>query len=119
MQLFAQLGEEGYRVLGVASRSVARSNDSAVVSDEAKLTFSGFVTFIDPPKPDAAAAVKALAAIGVEVKILTGDNEQVARHLCNAIGVPVRGTLTGPDLVPMTQEALRARLASVESFLPR
>jgi Mg2+-importing ATPase len=116
LQLFEQLGEEGYRVLGVASRSMARSHDSAVVSDEAKLTFSGFVTFIDPPKADAAAAIKALAAIGVEVKILTGDNEQVARHLCNAIGVPITGTLTGRELVPMTEEALRARVASVNLF---
>jgi Mg2+-importing ATPase len=115
-QGFERLGDQGYRVLGVASRSLGRNHDSAVVGDEAELTFSGFITFVDPPKADAAAAIKALAAIGVEVKILTGDNEQVARHLCNAIGVPVKGALTGPDLVHMTEEALRARLASVNLF---
>jgi len=115
LQLFAQFGEEGYRVLAVASRSMT-SHDSAVVSDEAKLTFSGFVTFIDPPKADAASAIKALAAIGVEVKILTGDNEQVARHLCNEIGMEVEGALTGPDLLHMSEEALRARVASVNLF---
>jgi Mg2+-importing ATPase len=116
LQLFERLGEQGYRVLGVASRSLAQSHDSAVVSDEAKLTFSGFVTFMDPPKRDAASAIKALAVIGVEVKILTGDNEQVARHLCNEIGMKVKGVLTGPDLVPMTPEALRARVAPVNLF---
>ena len=115
-QGFERLGEQG---LSRAWRGVpfrAASHDSAVVGDEAELTFSGFITFVDPPKADAAAAIKALAAIGVEVKILTGDNEQVARHLCNAIGVPVKGALTGPDLVHMTEEALRARLASVNLF---
>jgi Mg2+-importing ATPase len=115
-QGFKRLGEQGYRVLGVASRSLGRNHDSAVVDDETELTFSGFLTFVDPPKADAAAAIKALAAIGVEVKILTGDNEQVTRHLCNAIGVPVKGALTGPDLVHMTEDALRARLASVNLF---
>jgi Mg2+-importing ATPase len=115
-QGFERLGGQGYRVLGVASRSLGRNHDSAVVGDEAELTFSGFITFVDPPKADAAAAIKALAAIGVEVKILTGDNEQVARHLCNAIGVPVKGALTGPGLVHMTEEALRARLTSVNLF---
>ena len=84
-------------MLGVASRSLGRDHDSAVVGDEAELTFAGFITFVDPPKADAAAAIKALAAIGVEVKILTGDNERVTRHLCNAIGVPVNGVLTGPS----------------------
>ena len=115
-QGFERLGEQGYRVLGVASRSLGRNHDSAVVGDETELTFSGFITFVDPPKADAAAAIKALAAIGVEVKILTGDNEQVARHLCNAIDVPVKGALTGPDLVHMTEEALRARLVSANLF---
>ena len=92
------------------------SHDRAVVSDEAGLTFSGFVLFVDPPKTDAATAISALAAIGVEVKILTGDNEQVARHLCNEIGMEVKGALTGPDLLHMSEEALRARVASVNLF---
>ena len=113
---FERLGEEGYRVLGVASRGVDRTHDNAVVGDEAALTFSGFAVFVDPPKPDAAAAIGALARAGVEVKILTGDNERITRHICNEIGVPVRGVLTGSELAQLSQDALMARLASVNLF---
>ena len=113
---FERLGEEGYRVLGVASRSVDRAHDNAVVGDEAALTFAGFAVFVDPPKRDAAEAIRALARAGVEVKILTGDNERITRHVCNEIGVPVQGVLTGSELAQMGQDALRARLASVNLF---
>jgi Mg2+-importing ATPase len=116
LQLFERLSEEGYRVLGVASRAIPRAHDSAVVSDETELTFAGFAIFVDPPKSDAAAAVQALAAIGVEVKILTGDNEHITRHICSEIGVSVSGVLTGQELAGLTEDALRARLASVNLF---
>lgn len=116
LQRFEQLGEEGYRVLGVASRSLGREHDSAAVSDETRLTFAGFATFIDPPKADAADAIRALADIGVDVKILTGDNERVARHICAAIGVTVDGVLTGQELLTMSGDSLRARLPSVNLF---
>ena len=113
---FERFGEEGYRVLAVASRSVERAHDNALVGDEAALTFAGFAVFVDPPKPDAAAAIQGLARAGVEVKILTGDNERITRHICNEIGVEVQGVLTGSELAEMSQEALRARLASVNLF---
>jgi P-type Mg2+ transporter len=116
LQMFERFGEDGYRVLGVASREMGRSHSNAVVSDETKLTFAGFALFVDPPKCDAADAIRALGAIGVEVKILTGDNERVARHICNEIGVEVKGCLTGQELVQMTNETLRARLGSVNLF---
>ena len=103
--------------LGVASRRhAAVPTTDAIVSDETELTFAGFAIFVDPPKTDAAAAVQALAAIGVEVKILTGDNERITRHICSEIGFPVSGVLTGQELAGLTEDALRARLASVNLF---
>ena len=116
LQMFERFGEDGYRVLGVASRDMGRSHSNAVVSDETKLTFAGFALFVDPPKCDAADAIRALGAIGVQVKILTGDNERVARHICHEIGVEVKGCLTGQELVQMTNETLRVRLGSVNLF---
>jgi Mg2+-importing ATPase len=116
LQRFERLGEEGYRVLAIASKSLGRDHESAAISDETALTFAGFVLFIDPPKVDAACAIHALAEIGVEVKILTGDNERVARHICKAIGVTVEGVLTGQELATMSAESLRARLPSVNLF---
>ena len=95
---------------------MGRSHSDAVVSDETKLTFAGFALFVDPPKCDAADAIRALGAIGVEVKILTGDNERVARHICHEIGVEVKGCLMGQELAQMTDETLRARLGLVNLF---
>ena len=116
LQRFEGLGEEGYRALGVASRAMPRAHDSAIVSDETALTFAGFAIFVDPPKADAAAAIQTLADVGVEVKILTGDNERITRHICGEIGFSVSGVLTGKELADLTEDALRARLASVNLF---
>jgi Mg2+-importing ATPase len=116
LQRFEDLGEEGYRALGVASRVMPRFHDDAIVSDETGLTFAGFAIFVDPPKEDAAAAIQALAAVGVEVKILTGDNERITRHICREIGVEVSGVLTGQDIAHLSEDALRARLPSVNLF---
>jgi Mg2+-importing ATPase len=118
-ELLAQFGRlcaQGYRVLGIASRIMERGHDSAVIGDEADLVFLGFAVFVDPPKPDAAAAIQALARAGVEVKILTGDNERVTQHLCNELGVPVTGVLTGHELLTMSEDALRGQIASVNLF---
>lgn len=113
---FSRLGEEGFRVLGIASREVERSHDSAVVGDETELTFAGFAVFLDPPKADAATAIAALGKAGVAVKILTGDNERITHHICREIGVPVTGVLTGEEMSQLTNEALIARLAKVNLF---
>ncbi len=116
VQRFERLGDDGFRVLAVACRSMDRAHDSAATGDETELTFAGFLAFVDPPKPDAAAAIEALARAGVGVKILTGDNERITRRVCGEIGVPITGVLTGPELAHLSEDALRARLASINLF---
>ena len=116
LQQFEQLGEQGFRVLGVAYRHIDRAHESAAISDETELTFAGFAAFVDPPKTEAAEAIAALARAGVDVKVLTGDNERITRHVCREIGFAVTGVLTGPELALLSEEALRARLSSVNLF---
>ncbi|MEK0084763.1 magnesium-translocating P-type ATPase [Benzoatithermus flavus] len=116
LEQFERLGEEGFRVLGIASRSVGPEHGTAHVPDESELVFAGFAVFLDPPKADAAAAIEALAASGVAVKILTGDNERVTRHVCGELGVSVLGVITGEELARMSDEALFARLPAVNLF---
>ena len=86
------------------------------MTDEVELVFAGFVAFLDPPKASAAAAIATLAASGVTVKILTGDNERVTRHVCGELGVQIGGVLTGEELSALSDEALLARLPSVNLF---
>ena len=114
--LFNQLGEEGFRVLGVAWRATAAELQHAVISDESALVFAGFAAFLDPPKASAGLALQAMAASGVAVKIVTGDNERVTRHVCEQLGVPIAGLLTGTEIATMNDDALRARVASINLF---
>ncbi|PKO62051.1 MAG: magnesium-translocating P-type ATPase [Betaproteobacteria bacterium HGW-Betaproteobacteria-18] len=114
--LFDGLGEDGFRVLGIAWRDVALDHPHAVVSDESALIFAGFAAFLDPPKASAGQAIHAMTASGVAVKIVTGDNERVTRHVCTQLGVPIEGVLTGSEVAALNDDALRARVESVNLF---
>ncbi len=113
---FEKLGSDGYRVLAVASRAMPSTRTDAIIDDETDLTFEGFLTFVDPPKGDAARSINAITAAGVDIKILTGDNERITRHICESIGVPITGLLTGHDLDSLSEDALRAQLSRVNIF---
>ncbi len=114
--LYDKLGQDGFRALGIAWREVALDHPHAVLSDESELVFAGFAAFLDPPKASAGQALQAMAASGVAVKIVTGDNERVTRHVCTEIGVPIKGVLTGTEISTMNDDALRARVEDVNLF---
>jgi P-type Mg2+ transporter len=113
---FNALGVEGYRVLGVAWREVDVHRQNAGIADETDLTVAGFLAFLDPPKAGAREALTELAKLGVAVKVVTGDNEQVTRHVCAELGLDVKGTLTGPEVTKLTDEALAARVDDTTLF---
>jgi len=110
------LGAQGFRALGIASRVVDASQQTAAVIDESDLVFSGFGVFLDPPKTSAGATIQAMAAAGISIKVLTGDNELVTRHVFAEIGVPVTGVLTGDALTQLSEEALIGQLSRVNLF---
>jgi Mg2+-importing ATPase len=110
------LGAEGFRALGLATRVVDGSHETAAINDECHLVFSGFAVFLDPPKATAGATIQALATAGISVKVLTGDNELVTRHVFAEIGVPVTGVLTGDALTHLSDEALMGQLLSINLF---
>jgi len=112
---FFNLSQLGYRVLAVAYRSVD-AKPSYAVEDEADLTLLGFVIFVDPPKEDAHQAVTKLKEIGVDIKILTGDNELVARKICDEIKVPVKKIVCGSDLTQMSSTQIRAIVEETTIF---
>ncbi len=111
--LHDSLGREGFKVLGIAWRTVALDHPHAVVDDETELIFAGFAAFLDPPKASAAHALKALAADGVNVKIVTGDSELVTRYVCAQLGMPVTGVLTGSEIQQMDDLVLAVRVREV------
>src|SRR6266487_3073560 len=81
------LSRDGFRVLALAYRDF-EPRQSYAKDDESDLVLAGYVAFLDPPKDTALAAVRALGARGVAVKILTGDNDLVSRKICQAVGIP-------------------------------
>src|ERR1700722_1993740 len=113
---FDQWSAQGFRLLGIASRAEPSDQATAVLTDERDLAFAGFAVFLDPPKVSAGKALAALAEAGVAVKVLTGDNEQVARHLCAELGFDPGQVLTGTELTALSDEALIGRLAATRLF---
>ena len=116
MVKFDALSEEGFRVLAVAFREVDASHTTAAITDEMELTFAGFAVFIDPPKMDAADTLRALARDGIQVKIISGDNEHVTAHVCGMLGFDVGTIITGTELSQLGDEALVARIDDTHVF---
>jgi Mg2+-importing ATPase len=102
---FEELCSQGLRVLAVAWRPV-QNHSGFSAKDEHSLVLAGFVAFADPPNPDAASSLAAMKRDGVEVKILTGDNELVARHICAQVGLDDPVTVLGDELEQMSDPAL-------------
>jgi Mg2+-importing ATPase len=103
--IFHELSAKGYRVLAVAYAEVA-PKAAYGKEDERQLVLAGFLTFADHPLPAAAEALRAMADDGVKVKILTGDNELVARHVCSEVGLNVERIVLGDEVDRMTDGAL-------------
>lgn len=116
LSLFEALGRDGYRVLAIASRRVAPDHGRAAVEDEAGLVLAGFAAFFDPPRSGAREALGRLRGSHVEVKVLTGDNEWVTRHVCAEIGLPVTRWLTGAEVDRLDGPALAAQVQRVQAF---
>lgn len=113
---FRKKGEEGFRVLALASRRVAPRPRYAH-EDEVEMTFQGFLLFQDPPKEAAARTIGDLAALGIRVKIVTGDNRYVAAHLAGSIGLDSRAMLTGAEISGLRDEALWHKAERTDLFV--
>jgi Mg2+-importing ATPase len=109
------LASAGYRTLAVAYRTVDKK-DSYSVEDESNLTLLGFLIFTDPPKKDAHEAIAKLREMGVNVKILTGDNELVAAKICKDIKVPVKKVIRGSELSQMSSVEIRKAVEEADIF---
>jgi P-type Mg2+ transporter len=104
-RVYQKLCEKGFRVLAVASRRVDRHSGFSA-ADEHSLVLAGFLAFEDPPSPDAAHALAQMKRDGIDVKILTGDSELVARHVCAQVGLDAHAIVLGPEVDGMTEPAL-------------
>jgi len=118
--LFAELSSDGFRVIAVAIKEIsvanANLNNHYTVADENNLTLVGYVAFLDPPKDSAKPAITELHALGVKVKILTGDNELVTRKICSEVGISVERVLVGSQVDELTDDQLATVAEEISVF---
>jgi Mg2+-importing ATPase len=115
-QVTASFNAEGLRVVAVAARPMIEGRDTYSLADEQALTLIGYVAFLDPPKESTAPALKALAAHGVAVKVLTGDNELVTAKICREVGLEQQGLLMGNDIERMSDAELAVAVETTNVF---
>ncbi|MCM2417731.1 magnesium-translocating P-type ATPase [Streptomyces sp. RKAG293] len=105
----------GNRVVAVATRTPV-GGERPTAADERGLRLAGLLVFLDPPKPDAAAALLRLAGLGITVKVVTGDNPAVAVKVCDDLGLPAGRALTGVDLDALDDAELAAAIVRTTVF---
>ncbi|MCT3809489.1 magnesium-translocating P-type ATPase [Elizabethkingia anophelis] len=107
LKMSERLNAEGLRVLLVAIREFEGNHPlNYSVADENNLTLTGFIGFLDPAKPSAEPSIKALHKLGVEVKVITGDNDIVAKKICHDVGIPINNIMLGEELDHVSDEEL-------------
>lgn len=113
-RLFHQLSEEGYRVLGIAIRPA----ENAILSptDESEMIFIGFLVFQDTPKPGISETLEELKQLGIQIKMITGDNRIVAQAIAKQVGLRTDRIVIGPELGRIAGNGLCAEFESVEVF---
>ena len=118
METTAKLNADGFRVVAVAYKEMPPTQATYSVADEADLTLLGYIAFLDPPKETAAAAIATLKASGVQVKILTGDNDIVTRKICHEVGLPVDRIVLGSEMAKLPPDEL-ANLAETAAVFAK
>lgn len=110
------LNKQGMRVLGVAQKSWVSKSNSFAVKDESEMVLIGYLAFLDPPKASASTAIKALYEHGVEVKVLSGDNELITQNVCQQVGLSIENILLGHQIEEMSSEELEEAAIKTNIF---
>jgi Mg2+-importing ATPase len=105
---FIKLSQEGFRILAVASKEVDHELKTIYSkSEEQEMIFLGFIVFLDPPKETVAETIKDLKNLGIELKIVTGDNELLTEKICRDINLEIRGVITGDQIDKFSDKKLQ------------
>ncbi len=111
-----ELNAQGMRVIAVAQKKNPAVEGVFGVKDESDMTLMGYLGLLDPPKESAATAIRALKEFGVQVKVLTGDNEGVTQKICGEVGLPVDKILLGSQLEKMSEDELLKQVEDTTVF---
>jgi len=115
---FDTLSADGFRVLAIAYKNIDSKKIAYSKDDEKELILKGYVAFLDPPKPSTKRAIQALQKLGIDFKVLTGDNELVTRKICSEVGLNVQGLVTG-DRVEKANDSQLSELVKTTNIFAR
>ena len=110
------LAEQGLRAIAIASRPWSGATHEVEASDERGLVYEGLCAFADPPKATCTGAIARLAAAGVRVKILSGDDPIVVKRLAGLVGLKFETVLSGADVAELSDEALAVQVQTVDAY---
>ncbi len=113
---YKNLSADGFRVLAIAYKDIPQKKEAYSKDDEKELILTGYVAFLDPPKPSARRAIIALRKLGVDFKVLTGDNEMVTKKICSEVGLNVQGLVTGDQVDKADDSQLQELVKSTNVF---
>jgi P-type Mg2+ transporter len=114
--LYDTLSGEGFRILAVATKKITDEKSTYTSDDETGLTFHGFVAFIDPPKETVHESLLMLHDAGIDVKIITGDNKLVTRHICGTLDFPITRIIEGNEIARMDSDTLASAVEQANIF---
>ncbi|MDD5465331.1 MAG: magnesium-translocating P-type ATPase [Candidatus Omnitrophica bacterium] len=113
---FDSLSADGFRVLAIAYKNFENKKEAYSKDDERELILKGYIAFLDPPKPSAKRAIQALKKLGIDFKVLTGDNELVTKKICSEVGLDVKGLVTGDRVEKSNDLQLRELVKTTNIF---
>ena len=108
-----ELNEDGLRVLVVAVKEYEERPLTYSIIDETNLILAGFIGFLDPAKPTAKSAIDGLQKLGVNIKVLTGDNEIVTKKICHDVGIPINKVILGSEFESMSDQEIIEQIDDV------
>ena len=106
LKISKRLNEEGLRVVAVCQKNDIVNIDNFDVSDEKNMVLLGFIGFLDPPKESAKESISKLNNAGIRVMVLTGDNAEVTRCVCNKVGINSKEIILGSKIDKISDMAL-------------
>lgn len=111
------LSLQGFRVLAVAYKDSIEKKEVYSRDDESDLIIKGYVAFLDPPKPTVKKTIEVLKKLGIELKVLTGDNEFVTKKICSQVGLDISEVYTGDMINKISDEELREVVKTTTVFV--
>lgn len=113
---YRELSKEGFRVLAVAIKKIQETKEVYGKNEEHNMVFVGFIAFLDPAKKTVAETLNKLEEYGIEIKIITGDNDLVSQKIARDIDLRVKGVLIGSEIETLSDDALRIKAEATTIF---